>query len=64
MLAPYMDTIWGDRRQEIVFIGADPMSEAALRHELDACLVHAKSFTPDAWQTLNDPFPDWNRQAA
>ncbi|WP_312806690.1 GTP-binding protein [Agrobacterium cavarae] len=64
MLAPYMDTIWGDRRQEIVFIGADPMSEAALRHELDACLVDAKSFTPDAWQTLNDPFPDWNRQAA
>lgn len=64
MLAPYMDTIWGDRRQEIVFIGADPMSEAALRHELDACLVDAKSFTPDAWQQLNDPFPDWNRQAA
>ncbi|WP_313555730.1 GTP-binding protein [Agrobacterium cavarae] len=64
MLAPYMDTIWGDRRQEIVFIGADPMSEAALRHELDACLVDAKSFTPGAWQTLNDPFPDWNREAA
>jgi G3E family GTPase len=64
MLAPYMDNIWGDRRQEIVFIGADPMNEAALRHELDACLVDASSFTPDAWQTLNDPFPDWNRQAA
>ncbi len=64
MLAPYMDTIWGDRRQEIVFIGADPMSEAALRHELDACLVDAKSFTPGAWQTLKDPFPDWNREAA
>lgn len=64
MLAPYMDKTWGDRRQEIVFIGAYPMSEAQLRRELDACLVKASAFTPDEWQHLNDPFPDWNRQAA
>lgn len=64
MLAPYMDQIWGDRRQEIVFIGADPMSEEALCQELDACLIDTKAFTPDAWKALNDPFPDWNRQAA
>ncbi len=64
MLAPYMDNVWGDRRQEIVFIGADPMSEAALRNELDACLIDAKVFTPTAWRHLKDPFPDWSRQAA
>ncbi|XUY28048.1 GTP-binding protein [Agrobacterium sp. rho-8.1] len=64
MLAPYMDDVWGDRRQEIVFIGADPMREAALRQELDACLIDAKLFTPNAWRHLDDPFPVWSRQAA
>ncbi|NTF31732.1 GTP-binding protein [Rhizobium skierniewicense] len=64
MLAPYMDDVWGDRRQEIVFIGADPMNEAALREELDACLIDAELFTPTAWRNLADPFPDWSRQAA
>ena len=64
MLAPYMDAIWGDRRQEIVFIGADPMSEAGLRKELDACLVEEVSFTPAAWRRLSDPFPDWSRKAS
>ncbi|WP_311272082.1 MULTISPECIES: GTP-binding protein [unclassified Rhizobium] len=64
MLAPYMDAVWGDRRQEIVFIGADPMSEAGLRKELDACLVDEVSFTPAAWRRLPDPFPDWSRKAS
>ncbi|UHS56504.1 MULTISPECIES: zinc metallochaperone GTPase ZigA [Agrobacterium] len=64
MLAPYMDDTWGDRRQEIVFIGADPMSEAELRLALDACLIDAATFTPKAWRSLTDPFPDWNRRAA
>ncbi|MGV1752861.1 GTP-binding protein [Agrobacterium sp. CG674] len=64
MLAPYMDAVWGDRRQEIVFIGADPMSEAGLRMELDACLVDEVSFTPAAWRRLSDPFPDWSRKAS
>ncbi len=64
MLAPYMDTIWGDRRQEIVFIGADPMRERELRAALDECLVEAKMFTPTAWYHLQDPFPDWSWKAA
>ncbi|SCX01125.1 putative metal chaperone YciC [Agrobacterium sp. DSM 25558] len=64
MLAPYLDNIWGDRRQEIVFIGADPMKEEELRAALDECLVKAKVFTPTAWSHLQDPFPDWSWKAA
>ena len=54
---------WGDRRQEIVFIGHG-MDEAALRARLDAALVPAKAFTPEAWTGLSDPFPGWQRSAA
>jgi FMN phosphatase YigB (HAD superfamily) len=63
-LAPYRDPIWGDRRQEIVFIGADPMNEAAIRASLDACLVEADDFTPDQWRNLPDPFASWALRAA
>jgi G3E family GTPase len=61
----YLDPVWGDRRQEIVFIGTDPMEEAMLRRRLDACLVGDPGhFTPDAWRRLRDPFPVWTVGAA
>ena len=51
---------WGDRRQEIVLIGAD-MDRAALTQMLDACLLSdtemAKGET--AWAKLKDPFAAW-----
>ncbi|MCY1705867.1 GTP-binding protein [Pannonibacter sp. SL95] len=60
----YLDPVWGDRRQELVFIGCDPMDEEALRRELAECLVPAKGFTPAAWRHMTDPFPLWTKSAA
>jgi hypothetical protein len=62
----YFDPVFGDRRQEIVFIGlADQMDEAAIRRELDAALTGmVDAFTPDLWRHLPDPFPKWGQKAA
>lgn len=63
-MRPYLDPVWGDRRQEIVFIGCDPMDETAVRAELDACLVPERDFMPGRWRDLPDPFPNWEKEAA
>ena len=52
---------WGDRRQEIVFIGAG-IDWPALKARLDACLVPAVAATgPDNLPDYPDPFPIWKR---
>lgn len=52
---------WGDRRQEIVFIGAG-IDWAALKARLDACLLPEHLAPgPDALPDLPDPFPVWRR---
>ncbi len=58
---------WGDRRQEIVFIGSD-IDWAALKARLDACLV-PEDIAPglEALSELSylpDPFPLWRRTEA
>lgn len=63
-MKPYLDPVWGDRRQEIVFIGCDPMDEGRIRAELDACLVPETGYMPGRWRDLPDPFPGWEKQAA
>ena len=52
------DDTWGDRRQEIVFIGSS-INERYFRASLDACLVYEEGFDPQNWRKLNDPFPPW-----
>src|SRR5690606_5190877 len=63
-MEPYFHKVWGDRRQEIVFIGVDPMQEDALVDELDQCLLEEEDFVPERWSGLSDPFPNWSAAAA
>ncbi|MEM9754348.1 MAG: GTP-binding protein [Pseudomonadota bacterium] len=61
----YMDAHWsepwGDRRQELVFIGAG-IDWPALRASLDDCLVPEHIAPgPDALPDMPDPFPVWRR---
>jgi hypothetical protein len=55
---------FGDRKQELVFIGTKDMDEAAIRAELDGMLVKLPAGgTVDSrqWAKLPDPFPEWRR---
>jgi G3E family GTPase len=59
------DAIYGDRRQELVFIGTE-MNEQEIRRQLDDCLVgepDAKEMKVFEWKQLADPFPLWRRSA-
>jgi G3E family GTPase len=58
---------FGDRKQEIVFIGTKDMDEAAITKELNACLVKLPlvgKVDTKPWARLPDPFPAWKREAA
>jgi len=58
MVIQHWDPEWGDRRQEIVFIGVG-LDQSRLTRALDDCLVSATSFTPEEWAEMHDTFPSW-----
>ena len=65
---PYLDAYWqepwGDRRQEIVFIGSG-IDWPSLKARLDAALLPAVvADGPDNLPDLPDPFPAWRRAEA
>ncbi len=63
-MATHWQEPWGDRRQELVFIGAG-IDWATLKARLDACLVPEHLAPgPDAIADFPDPFPNWRRAEA
>lgn len=62
LIASRWDPVFGDRRQELVFIGID-FDEAALKARLAACLIDADQMDIKAWSSLPDPFPIWRSEA-
>ncbi len=51
---------FGDRRQEIVFIGLiSEMNEQDIRDQLDACLLNDYLNDREEYGCLSDPFPGW-----
>lgn len=56
---------YGDRRQEIVFIGLkDEMDKDRIINILDECLVKNYLASPDIFEDLEDPFPEWFKKAS
>ncbi|MFQ3581324.1 zinc metallochaperone GTPase ZigA [Chloracidobacterium validum] len=60
------DGLFGDRRQELVFIGDRRMNQAAIEAALDACLLTEAEARrgPAAWAALPDSFGDWELPTA
>lgn len=60
MMKNRWDDTYGDRSQELVFIGID-YNEEDLINQLNACLLtpEEEALGTDYWQTAQDPFPKW-----
>lgn len=52
---------YGDRRQEIVFIGGPTMDQKSIESSLDACLLNDAEMAlgEELWERMPDPFPQW-----
>ncbi len=52
---------WGDRRQELVFIGAG-LERETICARLNEALLDVDDYQPDAWADMADPFPQWGQR--
>ena len=60
LVAKQWDPDYGDRRQEIVFIGlSKEMNQAHIQSQLDECLVKDYLQHPEQYLEMDDPFPPW-----
>ena len=60
VLDNYWDKDYGDRRQEMVFIGLSAdMDQDAISAQLNACLVEDYLCDSDLSRKVRDPFPEW-----
>ncbi len=53
---------WGDRRQELVFIGVG-LERETICARLNAALLDVDAYTPQDWTDLPDPFPRWGQRS-
>ncbi|HWK68790.1 MAG TPA: GTP-binding protein [Rhizobiaceae bacterium] len=59
LLERHWHPVWGDRRQELVFIGTG-LARDAIRAALDGCLVGSEAgYDFQIARDLRDPFPPW-----
>ena len=60
MMKQHWTKEYGDRRQEIVFIGLkDQMKKRDIMEKLDKCLVEKYLSAPELYKKQSDPFPIW-----
>ena len=64
-IAEYWQEPFGDRRQELVFIGIKMPKDEMLKQLNAALLTDAElALGEDGWQYFPDPFPIWQMQVA
>lgn len=60
MMKQHWTRDYGDRRQEIVFIGLkEKMNQSDIIEKLDKCLVEKYLSAPELYKKQSDPFPIW-----